>query len=781
MILYSRADTWLGWGESREVDRPMRSLGRIVRLSLHGLWHTVKGLRGEKKGGPKTRLATSVAPMVLLWLLAGMSAREAHGATVASKPVATFDNVFSLADAGARDAIVMRGTDASRTIYFSVPGNEVVKMAMLRLRYHFSPGLLAGTSHLKVSLNGTLFATLPVTADSDATLALPADQLVRDNQLTFEFIGHYTMGCEDPMNSTLWGQVDPSSTVELAGSLLPLANDLKLLPLLFHDAAVNTHPVVPIVLLSPPSKNELRAAGIVASWFGVMADYRAARFPVSIGTIPAGSNAIVIGEAAGAIPAALGVKDVVGPTLAMRTNPADPNYKVLVVTGASADDVVKAATALALGRDVLAGDTVRVQQVQMPGARRPDDAPRWLSTERKIPFGEIAQTDDLQGDGSVPLSVYMRVPPDLYFGERQNLALHLSYRYNGIPLGNDSSLQVYANSAYLSSTPMPHSDQASTALDTVVPLPVVDMRPFSNTLMLKFGFQMAKNGRCEYAAPGSLQGAILKDSYLDLTGIPHWATLPDLELFANAGYPFTRMADLADTAVVLPDAPTNDEVEMFLTMMGHFGAQTGYPALNVDVTDAAGMNEGSGKDYLVMGTIADQPAVKMLGDSLPMGVDENGLHVRDTDGFFRRVRAMWWRLRGGVQAQAGELELAGGVPDALLEGTEWPRGSNRSVVVIVLRDGSGIPGFLTAFLKTSQSSDIGQSVSVLRGGELASYRVGREMYRVGEISFPERVEMTLEDRPWLIVVLVVVCCFLMATLFRAMLRERARARLQGSL
>ena len=29
MVLYSRADTWLGWGESREVDQPMKSLGRI--------------------------------------------------------------------------------------------------------------------------------------------------------------------------------------------------------------------------------------------------------------------------------------------------------------------------------------------------------------------------------------------------------------------------------------------------------------------------------------------------------------------------------------------------------------------------------------------------------------------------------------------------------------------------------------------------------------------------------------------------------------------------------
>ncbi len=63
------------------------------------------------------------------------------------------------------------------------------------------------------------------------------------------------------------------------------------------------------------------------------------------------------------------------------------------------------------------------------------------------------------------------------------------------------------------------------------------------------------------------------------------AVLPNLEIFANAGYPFTRKADLSDTAVVLPDIPSTDEIELFLTLMGHFGAQTGYPVLNVTVTN----------------------------------------------------------------------------------------------------------------------------------------------------------------------------------------------------
>jgi cellulose synthase (UDP-forming) len=85
MILYSRADTWLGPREAREPDHPLRSLGRILRLSLYGLSHTVGSLMGDlwrsrKRTAAKGGLATSVVPILLLAVLAGVSPRDARGA-----------------------------------------------------------------------------------------------------------------------------------------------------------------------------------------------------------------------------------------------------------------------------------------------------------------------------------------------------------------------------------------------------------------------------------------------------------------------------------------------------------------------------------------------------------------------------------------------------------------------------------------------------------------------------------------------------------------------------
>jgi cellulose synthase (UDP-forming) len=102
------------------------------------------------------------------------------------------------------------------------------------------------------------------------------------------------------------------------------------------------------------------------------------------------------------------------------------------------------------------------------------------------------------------------------------------------------------------------------------------------------------------------------------------------------------------------------------------------------------------------------------------------------------------------------------------------------VVVVALRDAEASANFLSAFLENSQSSDISQSVSVLHGARFASYRIGSDVYRVGNIPLLARVTIVLTEFPWLIVLVVAIFCFAMAARIWAMVRRRARARLQGS-
>jgi len=86
MVLYSRADSWLGWGESRERDRPLRSLARILGLALRGLGQTIYPRRPRP---PRGRLATSVVPMLLAAvLLPVLAVKRVEGQAAETAPAA---------------------------------------------------------------------------------------------------------------------------------------------------------------------------------------------------------------------------------------------------------------------------------------------------------------------------------------------------------------------------------------------------------------------------------------------------------------------------------------------------------------------------------------------------------------------------------------------------------------------------------------------------------------------------------------------------------------------
>ena len=108
------------------------------------------------------------------------------------------------------------------------------------------------------------------------------------------------------------------------------------------------------------------------------------------------------------------------------------------------------------------------QQPAFPTKQAPDAAPRWPAHDQTIPLWDYSSSDQLQGDGTAPLNVYFRIPPDLYYDtEARSTRLHLVYRYDSIPIGPISSMQVRINNAFLGSTPLvpragrvaPHADR----------------------------------------------------------------------------------------------------------------------------------------------------------------------------------------------------------------------------------------------------------------------------------------------------------------------------------
>jgi cellulose synthase (UDP-forming) len=803
MVLYSRADSWLGWGEARESDNVLRSLSRIFQISMHGLVSTAKSLFGPSAKGKKkpARLpATTSALLALAAVLLAPAARmhaqpavshsgEQAGAARANAAPATiapgqFRDTFSLGDTGASQ-IDLHGIDSANSVYFTLPQTHVPRTAKIHVSYAFSPALLPEISHIKLMMNGTLFATIRPTPDgagrsrgevAEAEFTIPAELMVHHNQLTMEFIGHYTLMCEDPANTALWARVHRNTYLDIQGDLLPIADDLKQLPLPFLDPAVVQPLSLPVVFAAPPDSKSIQAAGIVTSYFGLISESRPVRFPVHIGELPAG-NAIIISDNSSNLPAGLNLATGSSPTVAIRTNPNDPYGKVLVIAGGDPDQVITAAQAVAMQSSLLQGPQTTIDHLTAPAKQAADSAPRWAQTDQKIALWDYTQSEALQGDGSAPVNVYFRIPPDMYYADRPNSILHLSYRYNSIPIGPISSMQVRINNAFLGSVPLPPGQDATKKQDIDVPVPVVNLRPFSNSLSFDFTFQILKKGNCQDTTPINVQGAVLKDSFLDLRGYPHYAPLPNLEIFANAGFPFTRYPDLQNTTVVLPPNPTPEEVETFVTLMGHFSRQTGFPALRVTVAGPEALHTGSGADFLVIGTGDDQPGFEKLSNNLPVSLASGRVQAHDTQGFFAPIHHAWWKVENNEHTESGEL-IASGTPDALIEGIESPFAANASVVAIHLKDAATFAPFMQTFLYVQQASDIQGSVSMLLGTRFQSFRVGANIYHVGTLPWWRRLTLWLKQYPWLPAVIVIVFAFLIAVWMRNWLRMKARARLK---
>ena len=854
-VLYSRADTWLGWGESREVDQPMKSLGRIFVISFKGLQmmfgsllfptshiHKAKKPIKGKKPVAKSRVAARTASMVMLALaLGGLSARAlpprssgggaraaasgqasgqaaspsvanmpfsnatsgATGATalpgtaakgelaandprskIAPPPPGQFHDIFTLKDASVGN-VNLRGIDSQHSAFFNLKQTYVVRKAKMHVIYAFSPSLLPQLSHIRLMMNGTLFATIQVPPNTNPTngsqvaegdFDIPPDLLVRRNVFTVEFIGHYTMVCEDPSNTALWANVSDASYLDVAGDILPLANDLRQLPLPFLDLQSIEPPKIPIVFASAPTLKGVQAAGIVASYFGMSSENRPSRFPTYIGQLPEGDS-VLIAENPTMLPGGLDMGTISGPTVAMRPNPNDTYSKVLIITGMNADQTIQAAQAVALQSGLLQGETVVVSNLVLPAKSTADDAPRWARSDHTVALWDYASADSLQGDGSAPLNVYFRIPPDMFYEQRPNAILKTVYRYNSIPIGPISSIQVRVNNAFLGSLPLIPGPDPSRIVKADIPVPVVNLRPFSNSMSFDFTFQLLKKGGCNDTTPNNMQGAVLRDTYLDIRGYPHYATLPDLELFANAGFPFTRYADMGETTVVMPPIPTAQEIELFATLMGHFSRQTGMPVLRVSMATADAMRTGANTDFLVLGTGEDQPAFDKLGNLLPVNVRAGQVQVRDTLGLFTPFHHAWWKIPAPDHSESGTL-TASGVPDSVVEAIESPYSSGRTIVVINIKDPGTYEAFMGTLLKVQQASDLSGTVAVLHGTEFESFRIGGNYYHVGMLPWWTRMTLWFIDVPWLASVLVMCVAFLLAVWTRIWLREHARKRLQ---
>lgn len=689
----------------------------------------------------------------------------------------------------------LHGVEATDSVNFDVRADQVVTGAHMTLQYTYSPALLPDLSQINVMVNDVVAASLPLPKENGGvlqkqTVELPARLITEFNRLSVQFIGHYTMGCENPLHTSLWAKISSDSSLNIQTAPLAMPNDLSIMPLPFFDRRDSRPLSLPFIFGAAPDNGTLEAAGTLSSWFGVLASYRGATFPAQINTLPAKGNGVIL--LSGDAPAQIGGLSVPapkGPTLTVMTNPNDANGKLLVVSGRNVAELKTAAIAVSVGGQALSGSTVVIDKLDTLKPRKPYDAPNWLPTDRPVKLGELIDTKQLNVAGYNPgdITVPLNFPPDLFNWRQDGALLNLKYRYTPQPKSTNSSLIVSFNDGLIKSEALPsreHLEKSllsaikddSLARELSVRLPLNSVA-LQSRLQLRYMYDYIKQGECGDIIIDNVRGSIDPESTVDLTSYDHFMAMPNLGVFKDAGFPFTRMADLSETAVVLPDQASTGDLTAYLTVLGRFGKSTGYPATRVTVTEAAQVAKFADKDLLVMASGANQPLLKQWADELPAAVSGQTQRFNLSD---LTMRARDWLSPDPEENQRKArlaMAFSGGQPTTYLTGFESPLKSGRSVVVIAGGDALGLTQATDALSgKDEDAGDIQGSLVVIRGKTIEPL-VADEQYFVGSMSLIRYVQWMMSRHVIWMLLITAVGVLLLSGLAYVALRAKARKRL----
>lgn len=738
------------------------------------------------------------ASLMLLLTLNAWAQAEQHEQEPPAWPVQrSFEQL-----AQSRD-LMLRGVKNSQVINFALRRDRIAENGELTLVYTPSPALLPGLSHLRVYLNEVLMDTL-VIAEGEPGRQVQRQvrldpRLITDfNQIRIEFVGHYTDICEDPAHSALWLNLAKNSRVSLTEQALALTNDLSYFPQPFFDTSDNEPLRLNMVLPGAPDTATLQSAGVLASYFGSLAGWRGAGFEVSYDALPllddrAPPARILVLATNDHRPAFMADKTLYPPVdkaeVRLLDHPDSPYAKILLVQGKGNDELARAVRALALGGKLLRGERAVIEQAEPLTPRKPYDAPNWTPTDRPVRFAELVEyPGQLQASGLIPdpIELTVRLPPDLFVWQNQGIPLQTRYRYTAPTANDDSRLNISINGEFIGSLPLTaerdnqleklrlavtSSETANARNQLMVPSLKIGT---SNTIRYDFSFAStfgsAQPGRCQTTLVVDSRAVIDENSVIDFSGYHHFMAMPDLGAFVRSGFPFSRMADLSDTLVLMPASPSPLQTGLMLETLARIAAQTGYPALALRLTQDPAVLRESELDLLVFGplpeglTQAPAASLNQPTDWLMQAANASPLQAWPPS-----------RLNKTHFDANAKVAVSAEGPLAAIVGMESPYAPGRSLVALLGNQPQDYELLRQTLQDDGRLNDIFGSVALLRDSGVSSQLVG-EQYYIGHLPWWVKLWYLLSPHPVWLALLAVLSVLLLAVLLWRSLRWLAHRR-----
>lgn len=693
------------------------------------------------------------------------------------------EKLFLNKDMPLQSNFTLTGQNPENKIEFTVRKDELVTQAALKLQFTPSPSLTPLLSQLKIYLNDELMGVISITAEQLGKynqVSLPIDpRYINDfNRLKLQFIGHYQASCENPTNSTLWMDIGKSSVLDLSIQTLLLKNDLSHFPEPFVDPLDDGPLTLAVVFAGQPNLTQQRAAAILASWFGTKTQWRGQSFPVLFNQLPQ-RKAIVFATNKQQPDFLKNYHAVNAPTIEMIDHPNNPYIKLLLISGRDDEDLITAVKGIATGNLLFRGQSLTVDAVNTIAPRQPYDAPNWIQTDRPATFAELQQfTAQFQAAGFTPnpITLPFRLPPDLFLNDSQGITVILQYRYSLPPPSGSSRLNISLNNSFIRSYPLlatPAPERTGTTNKFTIP--VLNMGS-DNQMIFDFAYtnSMSSNtaeGHCNSLTLLDNHASIDGGSTIDFSNYYHYIAMPNLGAFVNSGFPFSRLADLSQTWVVLNKQPIAIEITSLLNTLGNIGAQTGYPALGVSLTDDWSTVKNKDTDILIIGTI---PAELYDDSKMNLLLDKTQSWINKP---FRQKELPDFPVQpdnAAVNSQA--VVSSDGIMSAII-GVQSPFYPQRNIVALIADSPRGFALLNEALSNKNLLSTIAGTVTVIRESGLSNLQVGT-VYYIGHLPWFVHIWHALQTHPInLAIAALLVAAFLTFIIWRG-LTIISRRRLQ---
>jgi cellulose synthase (UDP-forming) len=296
-----------------------------------------------------------------------------------------------------------------------------------------------------------------------------------------------------------------------------------------------------------------------------------------------------------------------------------------------------------------------------------------------------------------------------------------------------------------------------------------------NQLQFYYDLHPVKQGECQDVLPTNIQESIDPDSTIDLSKTERFTSLPNLAFFVNSGYPYTRLADLADTAIVMPDQLSPQDIEAYLELMGMMGDSTGFPVVHATVVTSSGVDQMSDKNLLVLGSIARQPLIARWVENGKLRVEGGHLRV----GMASAIDRVYTVLDPNAEAErerVDQLLVSQGDNLAAMIGLQSPLNSSRSAIIITGSSPDKLLTVINAFRNRDLNPSIQGDLMIAGSGRVTSFRIGNE-YSVGHLPALTKLRWWLGNSPLILILLTLIGVLIIALVAYWLLRRLAMGRL----